>query len=235
MAMLNREKKKMLYNLGDCFYWLNVLHKGASYCKGEHQLLPSVRWSNKLSELVLLVELFHWSEEHFFNQVQFHKVKSWTKMMFTYHIYFVNKVSEMAGEHTSPVIVTLKLYLDLLSGSCSEVSQSCTPYLSESQPYLTYEHGVPCIEATEQEAGLHFSAFLCAIFYYVIQRLVYYISHAGTEKFFQMPTIHNLRKIQGYRSLRFSMKIMFPYRIPFKEKTCQKSAWLVLYSCFFHK
>lgn len=64
----------------------------------------------------MLVELFHWSEEHFFNQVQFHKVKSWTKKMFTDHIYFVNKVWETAGEHTPPVIVTLKLYLDLLSG-----------------------------------------------------------------------------------------------------------------------
>lgn len=167
--------------------------------------------------------------------MQFHKVKSWTQKMCTDHIYFVNKVWEMAGEQTSPGVVTLKLCLDLLSGSCSEVSQSCTPNLSESQPCLAYEHGVPCIEATEQEAGLHFSAFLCAIFYYAIQRSVYYISHAGTEKFSQMPTIHNLRKTQGYESLLFSAKTMFPQWRPFKDETSHKSAWLVLYSCFFHK
>lgn len=45
----------MVYNLGDSFYLLNVLHKGAVYCQGQHQQLPSVRCSNTLSELVLLV------------------------------------------------------------------------------------------------------------------------------------------------------------------------------------
>lgn len=45
---------KKLLPLGT--YLQNVLHKGAVYYQGEHQQLPSVRWSNKLSELVLLVQ-----------------------------------------------------------------------------------------------------------------------------------------------------------------------------------
>lgn len=49
-------KNKMVYNLGDCFYLLKALHKGAVHCQGERQQLPSVRCSNKLSELVLLVQ-----------------------------------------------------------------------------------------------------------------------------------------------------------------------------------
>lgn len=108
---------KKLLPLGT--YLLNVLHKGAVYCQGEHPQLPSVRWSNKLSELILLLSSdVSLIIRTLFNQVQFHKVESWWQKMCSDHIYFV---------------------------------------------HLVYEHGFLCVEATEQEAGLHFSVAYAAV------------------------------------------------------------------------
>ena len=95
--------------------------------------------------------------------MQFRKVKSWRQKMCTDYIYFVINVWEMAVENALPAIVTLRLCTDLPDRPCSEVSQSCTAYLSEPQPHLAYEHDFPCIIATEREAGLHFSAWLIAM------------------------------------------------------------------------
>lgn len=78
------------------------------------------------------------------------------------------------------------------------------------------------------------TAFLCAISYYVIQTLLYYITQTGTGKFSQIPNTRNLKKPQGYKSLFFFSKnhvlLLSTLQRGNKSDICMAGALVLLFS-----
>lgn len=126
-----------------------------------------------------LSAMFHWLE-HFFNQVQSHKVKAQRQELCTDHVYFVNTVWEMAAENVSlgiccsGAVSRLTFWTVLWS-----IPELCDPaQVNHSCIWPMNSHGFPCMEATEWRKGC---IFLCHMLW-SNPELLNYMSHMVTGR-----------------------------------------------------